>query len=684
MSTESFGQYEITVNNNTESASFPYKELKFQNILLNNYYELPQNVTWSTPRMSPNKQYIGAKATNRNGTETVYIWSAFKNDFGKKFLYEYTHSKILTFDFSSISTSFVIVYKGKPPVYYNIKSGHKIKKLDTKNMDINDCLSWAFSPGGRFFALCTSDHFYVWDVITSELKIHFEEKSPKKFLRNDTLILINRDNDLILRNINGDKPHFQMNLPNIRSPSDVLACSISEDNQFVYYATKECVTKVNLKERDTDEKIYFEELNPSLVYISNDCQQYLTTNYSDINVWEIGRDQIFSTSLQKFNDMMVSFGAGLMMFIDNISIILQDIDSKSKTREEITLFKVFTDRNPTKFQTIEYTYNSQFVLCWIDNQSAALYNCSTGNIVHKWVNPVDNWGRALQLAPILAAPSILATKTSKDVIQVWDYSNGVCIVALKGFDVYDIKFNSAGNILAAGTVGGTEIARVWDLDYPLKPFSFRTDNSKQNKHTVVFITDNKKFLICHAQFQNPLVFNTATCKMLYECKCDTKFSYIENILCSDITHIFVSYGKSSTNKQIGCYWKVDTSEFIEELNDCTYVEMSVSDYNFLNVYEDKVKIMNTKKDEKTESYEINKDNAVAYRILNDSKGFTRKYSNDNNKTIQIVANNIHTGELISDLTYKQLNDDNILELDMIVDKDNCLNLRRLKFRGNEQ
>ena len=31
MSTQSFGQYEITVNNNTDSASFPYKELKFQN-----------------------------------------------------------------------------------------------------------------------------------------------------------------------------------------------------------------------------------------------------------------------------------------------------------------------------------------------------------------------------------------------------------------------------------------------------------------------------------------------------------------------------------------------------------------------------------------------------------------------------------------------------------------------------
>ena len=86
MITQNLNTYSITINHNTQSSSFPYKELGFQDIVLNNYYELPQNVKWTMPRMSQNKQYIGAKAIHENGNESVYIWSALKNNFGKKYL----------------------------------------------------------------------------------------------------------------------------------------------------------------------------------------------------------------------------------------------------------------------------------------------------------------------------------------------------------------------------------------------------------------------------------------------------------------------------------------------------------------------------------------------------------------------------------------------------------------------
>ena len=686
MITQNLNTYSITINHNTQSSSFPYKELGFQDIVLNNYYELPQNVKWTMPRMSQNKQYIGAKAIHENGNESVYIWSALKNNFGNKYLYEYTSSdKILFFEFINISTSFIIIYQSKPPVLYDIKTGNVIHELETNNnMNITNCLSWSFSPGGRFYALCTDDHFYVWDIVTSKLKIHFEEHSPKKFIRNDLLITINKDNVLYLRNITKERKDMKMRLQNIKSPFDILNCSLSEDNQFLYYATKESVTQIDLKAKDFDEVMFFNEIEPDLIYMSYDCQKYLLTNRSEVVIWEIGRGQIFSKTFQMFNDVNISFANGLMMYIDNISIILQDIDYKSKDKNEITLFKVFTDKNPISFKHIQYTYHSQFVLCWIDHQSAALYNCSTGDLVHKWVNHVDHWERALQLAPISAVPTILATKTTNDVIQVWDYSNGICICTLTGFNAYDIKFNAAGNLLAAGTVQSNEIARIWDIDYPLQPYSFKTDKSKLNKQTVVYITDDKKYLICHAQFQNPFVFNTYNCQFILECEYETKFSYIENIFYSDISKMFISYGISMTNQKIGCYWAIESGKCIKELNDCKYVEMSVNEYSFVNVYDNKVGIMYTKGDKTNDSYELNEDNAVAYNIINDSKGLSRKYEEENNrKTIRIVTTDIITGELLADLTYKQLNDENIIELDMVVDNENNLNLRRLKFKQEQ-
>ena len=157
---------------------FPYKECKFQDIQLKKYFELPQDATWSQPRMALNRELVGAKCSLNNiEKDIVFIWSVDEDNLGNKPIYEYESSSILTFDFSPSSTSFIIVYKGKAPVHYNVKSGHKICELETKGETINTAIAWAFSPQGRFFALATENHFYVWDVLTSMLKIDFEEKS---------------------------------------------------------------------------------------------------------------------------------------------------------------------------------------------------------------------------------------------------------------------------------------------------------------------------------------------------------------------------------------------------------------------------------------------------------------------------------------------------------------------------
>ena len=665
---------------------FPYKECKFQDIQLKKYFELPQDATWSQPRMALNRELVGAKCSLNNiEKDIVFIWSVDEDNLGNKPIYEYESSSILTFDFSPSSTSFIIVYKGKAPVHYNVKSGHKICELETKGETINTAIAWAFSPQGRFFALATENHFYVWDVLTSKLKIDFEEKSPMKYLRNNILITLNNNNNDVILNlisIQDNKSVYKVKLPHTKSYNEIMACMINEDNSFVYYATKTMVYKISIKDGKCEDVVNFEETDPKKVFIASNCKQYFSTNNSNLNFWEEKKGLVTSLPRQKFKEIFVALDNNLMTIIDDISITLTDY---TKYAHERDLFKIYTDVNVTKFKWVKYSSNSLFVLCLIDDHSAALYNCVTGRLIHKWINHSTRfWSRALELVPVTATPTILALKSGENLIEIWDYTTGTPVAPLEGFNAYDLKFNDSGNLLIAGTMGGKEVARIWDIDIPSKPYIYKTNGGEKNEKTVVYLTNNKQFLICHSINQNPIIFDAQKREIVINVKSDFTFSDIENIYYSEIANVFISHGKGENKNEVAVMWKIDTGDKIKQIDNCEYIQVSNNGrsvmYKTKEQNEEKLIIDNIDDNQVIKGFEMHQITANEYAILNDSASFVLKNKLPGNQ-YKMSINDIQTGKMFGSLEYDQ-GDNQYAELDMFVDSEKNIYLRKLMFEKN--
>lgn len=74
-----------------------------------------------------------------------------------------------------------------------------------------------------------------------------------------------------------------------------------------------------------------------------------------------------------------------------------------------------------------------------------------------------------------------------------------------------------GNYLAAGTVEGIEIARVWDFING-KNFNYNYSECKNNnKNTFVNISKSKLRIIAVAEEQNPIIFDLKEQQFILEC-----------------------------------------------------------------------------------------------------------------------------------------------------------------------
>ena len=58
---------------------------------------------------------------------------------------------------------------------------------------------------------------------------------------------------------------------------------------------------------------------------------------------------------------------------------------------------------------------------------------------------------------------VIVTKSYNRIVKVWDYLTGTDLSTYIDFDANKFAFSKFGQYLAAGTVEGEEIARVWDI-----------------------------------------------------------------------------------------------------------------------------------------------------------------------------------------------------------------------------
>ena len=350
---------------------FSYNECLFFPIILRSHDKFPKNVKWSCPRITSNGKYIGAICSNNS----LYIWNS--ND-GKVENYISTKEQMLNFEFNPNNQNLILIFQDCNPKYLSIKDNSDINELEDPYLGFNDIISFSFSSQGKYFALCADKGLFVWDVQSLKLEIFIDDYSKKKYLRNESLIMISGSNYLRIININSKKVFFECNLKRIEKIDDLQTCMLNTDNKFLYYASSSGVFKLNLFDKITFEVCKFIVSNNIIVNISDDCKKYLSTNMIDIFLYEEKIGLVNKFTFEKFNHISIDFEIMLLLIIDDVSISLKNLELYGYGLDKCN---IYTFQNPKKFKKIFFTRNSENLLGIVNENLGILYECSSGKII---------------------------------------------------------------------------------------------------------------------------------------------------------------------------------------------------------------------------------------------------------------------------------------------------------------
>lgn len=598
---------------------FPYKECLYFPITLRSHDKFPLGVEWSCPRISSDGKFIASICSNNS----IYIWNSSNGELEKSFS---TKEKILNFEFNPINNNLIVIFEDCNPKYLSIKRNGIINELKDANLGFNEVISLSFSTQGTFFALCVDKGLYIWDIITSELQIYIDDYAKKKFLRNEFLITITNNNFLRIIDINNPRNiFFEYNLKRVDSIDELQVCMLTVDNNYLYYATNAGVFRLNINDKLTDEVCKFIEPNAIYVNISEDCKKYMSTNMSDVFLYEERKGLVNKFTFEKFNHIRIDYNKMLLLIIDDISISLKNLELYGI---ELDKCNVYIYPNPIKFQKIVFTRNSENILGIVNENFAILYECSTGKIIKVFNNnsKVLYYENCLVLTPTTSEKNYITFKLNDTSIYLYDSIKGIPLYIFKDFNAYEVKFNEGGNFLLAGTVGGNEICRLWDLENPNQFYSYLTNN-KKNKNTCVCFTNDRTKIICQSIEQNLLIFDSDTRILLYEINLKFSLNQIIGINCSNNSKHFIIIGKY--NKKSICYIfefnNNNQPNEIDILDNCPKVHIPDKGNYFITEYisdfkrkENKITIWKYIKD-KFEKHDIEERKGVQFNLLNDDK-----------------------------------------------------------------
>ena len=555
-------QYELNVN--IDGEAFPYASCETQDVILKRHQELPRKYKYVYSQISDDQQYI-AVIGKSNDENAVYVW---KTDNLNKFLY-HIEGDIECFEFASNSRTFIIVYKSKPPMSYNIVSGKPIMNfygIEDKEIKALCC---SFSPKSRFFALATRERFIIWDTISGKVIKNIEDKSPSKYIRKNLLVNINEDCEIRVIEFKEEKEIAKVSLKGtLQNDKDILTCMLSPDSKYFFYATKENISRVDISNGNSEIVQQFDQGDTVKVIISNDCEDAISTNMVDIFYWKLGKGKLGTILKEKFNFISCSFATSKITIIDDISVNIFDYSQEEQEEKFIWL-----NSNPTSFESFSFSPSFAFLLAIIDEHNAILYNAVTGEIIKKWKNDLPNWSTACLMAPETSETSIIVTKSTEDKTKIWNYENGNEIMTLVGFHPFIYSFSPLGNLLGAGTKGGNEIARVWDLTTgDFNSFNYEGHN---NANTIIEITKKEPYkLIAVSKGQRPVVFDIESAKMIYQCsQCPFDFKYIDEIKTANINFFYVK-GVNMNKENIAVLFNMNNGNVIKIYNNCVNIDIS--------------------------------------------------------------------------------------------------------------
>lgn len=682
-------EFQLSLSKKDEkSINFPYDEIGYSTINLISHDELPQDVKWSKPKISRDSKYIGVIASSIKDKYTkdiLYIWKLNEEQNTFQFHVKTDHEEILTFDFITTKESedkpcYTIAYVIITPypaesIYYNIKSGHLVYKLPPYEK-LLDAFDTYCSTYGRFLTVVTGKSAVVFDLLDA-LKLECVYEGDYQRVFNELLFNVSGTQLSIVEIRRHPKVQFTMKIPDINSYNEILACSIESERPYtnVYYVLKSGFYKIDVKQIKVNKIFSFDvDTEQTEAFISPDCKRVMTTDMSTIYFWEEvtnkdaddNSNNIGVIFRQAFNYITILFDhfqlltvddyrISMINFKDTLSDTQTNEDNKTeeeKNQEEVNQgnneTNIYLDTNMKQILSYKFSSDNKTLLTILDPNRAIIWDIQTGKIIRKWKNDAEMWYKTVEMTPDESDYTLISTKTTDNLIQLWDYSTGNEFAPLFGFNAYSVSFSSNGFFVAAGCVSGKDVATIWELN----DLSSESVYSYSEDVKSVSVKMTNQILICVPEGSSPLLFYIEDSTLLYKIK-DINLDFITKIEQSkDDTLLNILGYQDNVSK--GYFFDLENCVILRTFDHCATMQFSSKNENLL------VKIIKSKKskDNTLIIYTIRNKELIPKNIQIDvEENFI--FSDDlcvcsivqspNEKIF--VLSNINDGKLIGEATY---------------------------------
>jgi hypothetical protein len=651
-----------------EDNKFCYKKVKRVITPLFGHFEMPDDLEYKSPLLSPNEKYLACIGTGK--LDWVFVWE-MSNLYWYK--YKISFSKVDCITFTPDSKSLIIIYKNAIPLMYDLSTGKMILKFQKNGEEgIREGYQCSFTTNNTHFALSSTKSFTLWSLRNGKIRQRIIDNSPVKIICNEYLINVDSDLNCVIRKIIDQTIIHKFQIKGINMPTEILDGRCTEDMANFIYVIKHGIVIYNFKNNEYTGMQRFDS-GVERATLSDDAKLIFKTNMKNSCINNLEKGTNICTLLKdEFKDYKIDYRLKKLITIDNISITIQDVYDENPKEKHIWL-----NKNPTKFIDVKISNEFDIILARISNTDAIVYDLKTGYILKKWENLDENW---LDYAMTNSGGDRIAIKTNSQLVKIWNFITRREEATFYGYLSNSLCFSGDGYYLLCGGQKGSEIARIWDIEEQ-KFGSYRFGDSNDNINTKAHLTSPKpERVICCSEGQQPLIFDSYTKKLLVKCECPIKFEIIYDIQSDLMSDIFIVKGRDKERRNMGIMYKISDGTLLKIYENYTMLELLDVEKKLItkcqNINGGKLSSVDLKNmnEQLFHEFQIQTNKCI---ILNDNKTAIIQYGDQFSKEFNFI--NLNDGNFIGKLDYMKKIDRNAETILTVDEEENEIHFRYFEF-----
>ena len=616
---------------------FFYKKVHKVSTPLLAHYEMPENLEYKNPILSPDGKYLSC--IGKGDEDSVFVWDVSDLYWYK---YKFSYSNVDTIIFTPNSKSIIIIYSSSNPIMYDLLTGKMQLEFEKNGEENNrEILRCGFTNSNTHLALTTTNSYTLWSLRNGKIKQVILDESPIKIISSEYLINIDSHLNCLIKKITDQSIIENFVIKGVESTEEILDAVCTKDMANLVYVIKHGIIVYNFKNKEFNGLQKF-QCGVEKATLSGDGKYIMKTNMKDFCIYDLEKGTIINTILKdKFLDYSIDYTLKKIIVIDNLSITIQDFIEENAPEKYVWL-----NKNPIKFEEVKFSHDGKILLARLNRNEAVAYDSNTGYILKKWENLDENW---LDYCITIFGGDKIAAKSNLLLIKVWNFSTGKEEASFYGFNSHSLSFSSNGDFLACGTKNGSEIVRIWNI--PEKKYGvYKHNGSNNNFNTVVHLTSPApKYLICCSVDQKPLIFNAYTKKLLHECECPYRFEEIYEIQSELRYNILIIKGRDNQKRNVGILYRLSDGALLNTYENYTVLDLVRFEGIIISKCEDSKLISTDYKNlENPESNEFQIQNDKC-ELLNDHKSAVIEYGDEFSKEFNFI--NVANGNFIGKLNY---------------------------------